>query len=154
MNRPALRTRLSAEEARRRKAYLDSLGILSIGVGHNCIDQPVPGVTKVGDEISEAKIDELLDRDLDEAANDLDTHLPWWRQLDDDRQNVMLDLCFNMGITVLLGFHHFLTNMQAGIQDPIYYGTAADDLFHSHWHAQVGKRAAFLEGAVRTGQYT
>jgi len=153
VNRATLKSRLKIEEGDRLVAYFDSVGILTVGDGHNCKAKPVPGVEKPGDCITPGVRDQLLDDDIDDAAAELDAHLPWWRSLDDDRQNIMLDLCFNMGIGTLMGFQHTLAHIKAGLQDPHFFGVAADDLTHSLWHQQVGTRAVFLEGAMRTGVY-
>lgn len=148
MNRDLLNARLSIEEGRRRVAYLDSQGILTVGIGHNCVAHPVPGVAKPGDTITDEQIDALFEQDVDAACADLDAHLPWWRSLDDARQNVMVDLCFNMGITVLKTFKNTMGYMAAGD-----WKNAEAGLDRSLWHRQVGKRADWLENVILTGVY-
>jgi lysozyme len=78
----------------------------------------------------------------------LDNAIPWWSTLDDDRQNVIIDLAFNMGIKTLLTFHDTLAHIEAG-----EYDAAADAMASSRWATQVGQRAVFLENAMRTGEY-
>ena len=148
-----LAKRLAQEEGERLAAYLDTVGILTVGIGHNCKAKPVPGVDKAGDRITPEQEQELFAADVQEACKELDAYLPWWRELDEGRQCVMLDLCFNLGIKTLMAFHHTLAHVKAGIDDSAFYATAADDLQHSAWHAQVKGRAVFLEGAMRTGSY-
>lgn len=148
MNLETLGKRLGIEEGDRLVAYLDSRSILTVGRGHNCIARPVDGVTQAGDTITPEQDDALFAADVADACAQLDTHLPWWRNLDDDRQNVMLDLCFNMGIGTLITFHNTLGMVKSGD-----YDGAANGMAHSLWASQVKSRATFLEDAMRTGVY-
>jgi lysozyme len=38
-----------------------------------------------------------LAEDVAKAEALFDAHAPWWRSLNDARQDVMVNLCFNMG---------------------------------------------------------
>lgn len=149
MNTDRLKAALTDEEGSKLIAYRDSEGILTVGIGHNCIAQPVEGVKTVGDRITPEQEQELFLADCDDAIRQLDEHLPWWAQLDDVRQNVLLDLCFNMGIKTLLTFHNTLASVEAGD-----YAAAADGMAKSKWAKQVGKRAATLEKMMSTGEWT
>jgi lysozyme len=97
---------------------------------------------------------DLLHNSEDETEAELDKALPWWRNLDDVRQVVMLSLAYNMGIgdatagTGLLGFHTTLTRWQAGD-----YVSAAAGLRASKWFTQVGKRGPLLANMLETGQW-
>lgn len=148
MNIDTLRKRLTIEEGDHLVAYHDSEGILTVGRGHNCVDEPVPGVTKVGDCITPEQDEALFQKDISDACKDLDAFLPWWRKLDDARQNVMIDMCFNMGIEGLLTFKNTLLSIKNGD-----YESAANRMGMSLWATQVKSRATFLIGAMRTGVY-
>lgn len=148
MDLESLGRRLAIEEGDRLVAYYDTKRILTVGKGHNCVAKPVPGIHAPGDRITPAQDEELFEQDVNEACAELDSHMVWWRQLDDARQNVMLDLCFNMGINTLATFHDTLRHIQAE-----QFELAADGMLHSHWNAQVGARATWLENAMRTGVY-
>lgn len=148
MNLDTLGARLAVEEGDRLIAYLDTKGILTVGRGHNCIVKPVSGVHKAGDAITRATDEELFDNDVQDACRELDHALPWWRRLDSDRQNVMLDLCFNMGIATLCTFQNTLSYIRNGMWEQ-----AAEGMSHSLWAEQVGARAVWLENAMRKGQY-
>ncbi|RBB43674.1 hypothetical protein DQW51_30370, partial [Escherichia coli O111:H-] len=78
MNIDQLKKRLAVEEGDRLAAYLDSVGILTIGIGHNCKTIPVHGVEKVGDRISPELEQTLFEIDVLEACRELDEHVPWW----------------------------------------------------------------------------
>lgn len=148
MDLTTLKARLAIEEGVSHMAYLDTCGILTIGIGHNCQALPVIGVEKAGDRISDVLLHTLFEADVMEACEQLDAHLPWWKTLDDARQNVLIDLCFNMGINTLLTFHDTLNAIKVGA-----YFQAADCLKHSLWHKQVGNRAVWLENALKFGVY-
>jgi len=148
VNRETLKKRLAISEGDRLVAYRCSAGKLTVGIGHNCDAKPVPGVEKVGDSISPEVRDRLFEEDIDDACAQLDARLPWWTDLDDDRQNVMVDLCFNMGIKTLLTFVNTLGAIKRGD-----YEGAARGLEGSLWHKQVKSRAPLLEAAMRTGVY-
>ena len=148
MNLETLGKRLAIEEGDRLVAYLDTKGILTVGRGHNCIARPVGGVTQAGDTITQEQDDALFSADVADACTQLDKALPWWSALDDARQNVMLDLTFNMGIATLRTFNNTLAHIEAGEYDEAAAGMAA-----SRWAREVGNRAVFLENAMRTGVY-
>ena len=148
MNLETLGKPLAIEEGDRLTAYLDTKGILTVGRGHNCIARPVDGVTQPGDQITQEQDDALFAADVADACIQLDKALPWWSSLDDARQNIMLDMCFNMGIQTLLTFNHTLAHIEAG-----EYEEAAKGMAQSRWARQVGNRAVFLENAMITGVY-
>lgn len=73
-------------EGRRAKAYVDTTGNTSVGVGRNL----------TGKGLSDAEIDVLRDNDLDECIRDLTT-FPWFVALDAPRQRALTDARFNLG---------------------------------------------------------
>jgi lysozyme len=118
------------------KAYKDSVGKLTIGVGRNLDD--------VGISEDEAML--LLDNDLLGVFTDLDRYCPWWRRMTEARQMVLADMCFNMGISRLMGFMKTLSAMQGG-----RYEVAAVEMLDSKWATQVGKRATTLSEMMKEG---
>lgn len=148
MNISELKKALYRDEGVRFDAYLDSEGILTIGVGHNCEAVPVVGVSKPGDRISEEMVSQLLDADLANTEKDLDRFLPWWRGLDDARQNVLMNMGFNLGVPRLAKFVKTLDAIQK--KD---YAKAADEMLESKWAAQVGHRAIRLSKAMEEGVF-
>ena len=132
-----LEAQLTTEEGRKNKAYVDSKGILSIGIGRNLRDNG----------LRDSEIDFMFKNDVDDVENAIQVRLPWVLNLDEVRQRVFYDLCFNMGITKLLTFTHMIAFAQAGD-----YSSAADELHHSIWDSEVGDRAPKLEAMLRTGE--
>lgn len=136
MNVTALIDELARDEGLRLKVYKDSLGIETIGIGRNLRDKG----------ISKEEAYQLLNHDLESVFADLDHNLPWWRRLDEVRQRVIANLCFNMGIARLLGFEHTLACAMTG-----RYREAAIALLDSKWADQVGPRAQRLAEMMRQG---
>lgn len=136
MNVDKLKGNLRRDEGIRGKAYMDTVGKITIGVGRN--------LTDVG--LTDAEIDLLLTNDITRVALELDTNLPWWRQLDDDRQNALANMCFNLGINRLLEFHYFLKALKEE-----RWADAVAELKNSRWAIQVGQRAIRIEAVIQGG---
>lgn len=137
MNLPALRTQLIKHEGLRLKPYRDTVGKLTIGVGRNLTDN---GITA-----KEAMA--LLEDDIANAVADLRQHFAWFDSLDDVRQRVLADMCFNLGIWRLGAFARMLKAIQAGD-----YAVAAQEMLESRWAQQVGGRAHTLAAMMTTGR--
>jgi len=135
-NRELLVYELSRDEDVRAKPYKDSVGKLTIGVGRNLDDKG----------LSKAEINILLNNDINDCESDLDREMPWWRQLNDNRQRVLLNMCFNLGITRLKGFKNMLRDVQNGL-----YDQAAVEMLDSLWAQQVGGRAVRLAKLMKNG---
>jgi len=135
-----VRQLIEMHEGRVAHAYEDSLGLLTIGVGH-LIDE------RRGGKLPDAIIDALLDLDIQEHAAELFASLPWARDLDPVRQAVLVDMHFNLG-RGLLGFKETLRHFQAH-----EWEAAAEAMMESTWAKQVGARATQLRDMVRTGEW-
>lgn len=138
---PKLAYQLILHEGIRFKPYRDSVGKLTIGIGRNLDDK---GITR-----EEALY--LFENDVKEKTAELDRYLPWWRKLDEVRQRVLLDMCFNMGIgDERRGLRSFKNTLSA-IEDGLYE-EAADLMLKSKWAKQVKGRARRLARMMRTGK--
>lgn len=133
-----VRELITLHEGRVPYAYSDSLGFLTIGIGH-LIDQ------RKGGRLPDPIIDALFEHDLHEHTNELFAHLPWARDLDSVRQAVLIDMFFNLR-RGLLGFKETLRHFEAG-----RWEQAANAMLDSKWAQQVGARAIRLATMVRTG---
>lgn len=127
---------LIRHEGLRERPYRDTVGKLTIGVGRNLDD--------VGIAREEALI--LLANDVLRADAALRRALPWVETLDQPRQNVLINMTFNMGIKRLLGFKDTLKAVEEGRWDD-----AARGMLASKWASQVGARATELAEQMRTG---
>lgn len=126
---------LIRHEGKRYKPYVDTVGKLTIGVGRN--------LTDVG--LYEDEIALMLANDIVRARLEVETKLPWASRLDQDCQDVLVNMCFNMGITRLLGFKRFLGCLRVGA-----FEEAAVEMLDSKWADQVGNRAVELAKVIRS----
>lgn len=153
--------RLMFNEGCKLKSYYDTEHKLTIGIGRNLDDNPFTEdeICRVGHNgrslcITPAQANYLCRNDLKRVRADLDKYLPWWRDLNVDRQFVMIDLCFNMGIgnekkkTKLLSFTKTLPLIAQG-----YYEQAAQNLLKSKYAKQTGSRAQRNAYCLKYGIY-
>jgi len=122
-------------------AYKCSENKTTIGVGRN--------VDKAGGlGLSDDEVDYLLQNDIDRVILELDSEYDWFSDLDDVRQDAMVDISFNLGQTRLRAFKKALSAMSEGDWDE-----AADQFMDSRWSEQVGIRAKNLTEMIRSGSY-
>ena len=138
MNASKLKDQLKKQEGTRLLPYKCSAGALTIGVGRNL---DVNGIRE-----SEAEL--MLDNDIDEVYKRLRDAWPKIILLDDARQNVLVNMAFNLGVSGLMGFHKTLNAIS--LAD---YELAAGEMLNSKWAIQVGQRAIDLSNQMKTGEY-
>lgn len=134
-----LRSMIERHEGRRKKPYRDSAGKWTVGVGHNLEADDKP--------LSDRVVDLMLDDDIAYAQTDAKT-FPWFAGLDSVRQDVIVDMIFNMGLITFSTFRNTIALIAAGD-----YTKAADYMLQSLWARQVGPRAIELSKMMRTGTY-
>jgi lysozyme len=135
---------LRRDEGVKYEPYNDTKGIPTVGCGHNLRASPLSPEWVY--PLSDNQVDSLLDEDLQDVFAALDQYLPWWRQLDEVRQRVIANMCFNMGIGTLMQFVNTMHAMQTG-----NYTGAAAGMAASTWAKEVGQRATRLISAMDTG---
>jgi lysozyme len=136
LDRQKLKTQLISHEGKKTKVYKDSLGVETIGVGRNLRDKG----------LSEDEINYLLDNDINECLTDLKSFLPYFEDLDDTRQRVLLDMRFNLGPTRFRGFK----NMLKAVKDSRFVD-ASNAMLNSKWAKQVKGRAKRLAKMMSDG---
>lgn len=134
---------LKRDEGCRLEVYEDSVGIFTAGYGHNC--EAHGEALNLGDKITQEQADHWLLEDAANASRFVDEHLPWSKQLDSARHDVLVNMAFNLG-TRLLGFHRTLTFLEDQKWD-----AAAEAMLDSLWAKQVGERSKRLAEQTRTG---
>lgn len=138
MNEQKLLDALSLDEGRRARIYTDTVGKVSGGVGRNLTDKG----------FRQDEIDLMLRNDIAEAVAELDRVAPWWRGLNDARQNALVNMMFNLGATRLMGFKKFLAALQVGD-----WAKAESEMLDSKWARQVGDRSTRLALLIRNGKF-
>jgi lysozyme len=143
MTTPFLLNDLKHDEGCELKAYKDTKGIWTIGVGHAHVSE--------GMVWTQAHCDAQLAQDIARAEAELDANAAWWRDLEDTRQDVMAMLCFNMGWGDgehgLSSFKNTLAEIRKS-----NFAAAAHGLATSKWAAEVkAARAGRLAAQMQTG---
>lgn len=131
---------LRRHEGVRTHAYLCSENKITVGVGRNLDENGGIG-------LSEDEIDYLLKNDIKRCQQEL-IALSWFVDLDSVRRDALTNLCFNLGMTRLMGFRKAMAAMAVG-----NYEEAADEFYDSKWAKQVGLRADEVCEMIRTGRY-
>jgi lysozyme len=124
---------LMRHEGMRATPYIDSVGVQTIGYGHN-LHKP----------LSHAAILQIFQDDLADAKNDCLHAFPWFAELTEARQWVLINMCFNLGLPRLQGFYRFLTAVERGD-----YQTATTEMLDSLWAKQVKGRARELAALMQ-----
>lgn len=136
-----LRARLYENEGKKKSAYQDSLGYWTIGCGR-LID------AKKNAGLSDVEIDYLLTNDIASARIALQP-FGWYNKQDQVRKDVLVELCFNLGLTGLQGFKKMIAAL-----DTLNYKLAVQELLDSKWATQVGQgRINDLVYRMKNGAY-
>lgn len=140
MDKKRLMAQLSVDEGRRKNLYKDTANPpkWTIGVGRNIEDRG----------LRDDEIDLMLANDIEEAVGIARTLVPQFDKLGDVRQEVLVNMAFNMGMPKLSGFKRFFAALSEK-----NYSQAADEMKDSAWYRQVGDRAVRLVYAMRFGSF-
>jgi len=141
MNKDRLKNQLRHDEGVRKHAYTDSEGYLTIGVGR-LIDRVKGG------RLSDDEIELMLNNDVDRFSARLSHDYSWFDDLSDVRQEVLVNMAFNLGLSGLAGFRLMLGAIARGD-----WLDASREGLDSKWSGQVGNRAIRLMQALRTNQW-
>ena len=136
MDLQKLKDQLLRHEGLKLKPYVDSVGKITIGIGHNLTDK---GLTLT-------QVNAIFLDDVNDTLAFISKHFPWWNVLNDTRQRAIFDLVFNMGGEILT-FKKMLAAIEVGD-----WTTAAAELLNSHYATQVGKRAHDVAAMLWTGR--
>lgn len=129
----SLKQQLMHDEGLRLHPYRDTVGKLTIGFGRNLDDV---GITR-------EEAETMLDNDIEQVRSEL-SHFDWFEQLDAKRRDVIMNMCFNLGLPTLLKFENMIAALSAH-----QYQRAADEMLDSLWAKQVGQRANRLAEEMR-----
>ncbi len=127
---------LKEHEGLKLKPYKCTAGYVTIGYGRNLQTNG----------ISELEAELMLLNDIKNTMKELDDMFPWFRKLSDQRQNVIIDMHFNMGTTKLLQFQKVIDAIIDGD-----FWAASSEMLNSKWAKQVGARAMKLSAMMRQG---
>ena len=143
--------RLCLHEGIRLQPYRCPAGYLTIGVGRNLETNPPTAeeIKVIGDYRSGLTKNAaffLLRNDIKRVEAECADRIPFWKQLDDERQYALVDMAFNLGIAGLLKFKKMLGYMGVG-----NYTQAATECLASKYAKDVGKRAVRIARLIEKG---
>jgi lysozyme len=118
------------------EVYKCPAGYQTIGVGRNLESKG----------ISEKEAMVLLDNDIAEFTFALEETYDWFEGLGENRQAVIINMAFNLGMSGLGKFK----NMISAIENSDWE-EAASQMMDSKWATQVGRRAEELSEAMKEG---
>ena len=132
-----VKDQLIRHEGLKLKPYRCPAGKLTIGVGRNL---DANGITQ-----KEAIV--LLENDILRCEKELLDEIPEvYSRLSETRKSVLLNMCFNLGISGLMEFKNTLAFI-----DACDFERAANGMLASKWAKQVGRRAIELSELMRKG---
>lgn len=129
------------DEGLKLRAYRDTVGVLTIGVGHT------KGV-KDGDIITKKQAIAFLREDMEDAIEDAKSLCLDWENMSGPRKGVMVNMAFNLGRDRLSGFKNTLRFINER-----NYARAATNMLLSKWARQVKGRADRLAYRMMHDEY-
>ena len=147
MNIDQLRKELEVDEGVKYEIYNDHLGYPTFGIGHLVIDTDPEYGEEVGTPVSEDRVAEAFDKDVEIVIDDCEKLYPDFDELPEEVQRIIANMMFNMGRPRLSKFK----GMKRGV-DNRDWNAAADEMVDSNWYRQVTKRADRLVARMRAVQ--
>lgn len=129
------------DEGLKLRAYRDTVGVPTIGVGHT------KGV-KDGDIITKKQAIAFLREDMEDAIEDAKSLCLDWENMSGPRKGVMVNMAFNLGRDRLSGFKNTLRFINER-----NYARAATNMLLSKWARQVKGRADRLAYRMMHNEY-
>jgi lysozyme len=139
MNREQVQKQLAVDEGIVHEIYLDHLGYATFGIGHLITDNDPEQGLPVGTPVSEERVTEAFQADLDIAIGECKVLFDMWETYPGEVQEILVNMMFNLGRPRLSKFKNFKKAVDAGD-----WKTAGVEGRDSLWHRQVGNRAERL----------
>ena len=139
-----LRKQLEIDEGVKYEIYNDHLGLATFGIGHLVIPSDEEYGKPLGTRISEERVRECFDRDVQSVLRDCKLLYKDFDELPEEVQQIVANMMFNMGYGRLSKFK----GMKAGV-DSKDWSKAADEMIDSRWYKQVTNRAQRLVDRMR-----
>lgn len=134
MNKPRVTKQLKRQEGFRGDPYQDSEENWTIGYGHLL-------------PMSKALARIILAKDIDVAEQECWSRFDFFDGLNSARQEVLVNMMFNLGWPRLKRFVKMIAAAEAGDHELV-----AVEMLDSRWHRQVKGRAEELAEQYRTGE--
>lgn len=153
-----LERQIATHEGYSNLPYLDTVNKKTVGVGRNIDDKPLkideraylmkdPG----RDTLSDDQIMYIFRNDIRDAQTDARAVIgPAFDLLSETRQNVLVDMSFNLGRTRLAKFEDMKTGILKGVATGDFED-AAKEMVNSDWYGQVKGRGVTLVNMMKKG---
>lgn len=143
MNKEVLKEQIKRHEGEVLKVYADSLGYLTLGVGH-LIQKSDPEYGKAeGTPVSQETVDMYYDDDFTKHVVEAKHLVSDFDTLPENIQHVLVNMTFNLGGTRLSKFKNMLHAVEE--RD---WNEMAKQMEDSRWFRQVGRRSLELQEQV------
>lgn len=129
--------RISEDEGFSAHVYRDQKGFLTIGFGFNLDSSGIPF------SIAE----EWLKYNVNKIGSQLANQIYFWKELNDARKCVLINMAYQMGVGGVLGFHGMLSKL--GSKD---YEGASSEMMDSVWYREFTSRASRLVKIMVSGE--
>ena len=128
---------IKKHEGLRLKAYQDSVGVWTIGYGTNLQTLEIP--------IELAQL--WLRLEVEKVELKL-SYINWFRELNEARKAVVVNMAYNLGFKGLMNFKKTIKYIEIE-----QYDLASKEMLNSKWAMQVGARANQLSKQMKTGEW-
>lgn len=136
---------LRREEGKRLTVYKDTLGFLTVGIGHKVTPEDD---LAVGDRITDLEAEDIFADDkkkVIDAMREAFGYPSWFDTIGEGRQAVLQAMAFQMGIHGMLAFHKTIDFLKRYLWDEV-----AEAMLDSKWAQQTPERAQRMAHIIRT----
>lgn len=138
MKKTKLEEMVARHEGFRSKPYRCTAGKLTIGYGLN-----------VEEGITEPEAHMIMSMRLKDLTKELGAKLPWFSHTDEERQGVLIDMAYQLGVGGLMKFKKFLVFCARE-----EWGSASVEMLDSKWaKSDSPNRAKELSHIIKSGAF-
>tara|TARA_B100000085_G_scaffold168399_1_gene153195 strand:- start:343 stop:795 length:453 start_codon:yes stop_codon:yes gene_type:complete len=147
LNKEVLKEQIKRHEGEVLEIYEDSLGYLTLGVGHliqkSDPEYGQPAGTPVSQEVVDMYYADDFDKHVDETIHVCENNNIVFDALPESIQHVLVNMCFNLGANRLGKFRNMLYAVSVSNWEEM-----ANQMEDSRWFGQVGRRSVELQQMV------
>jgi lysozyme len=144
MDTSKLREQLKIDEGVKYEVYDDHLGYKTFGIGHLVTPEDEEYGSPCGTPIAVDRVNSVFDKDVETYISESEKVFGNLQQMPEEVQQVIVNMCFNMGAPRLSQFKKFIK----AIHDEDWK-TASVEMLDSRWAKQVGERANRLSDRIK-----
>ena len=139
MNIEQVQKQLEIDEGVVYKIYTDHLGYPTFGIGHLITKNDPEFEEPVGTPVSKERVASVFAIDIKIAEDECCVLYPFWEELPEEVQEILVNMMFNLGRPRLTKFKKMNAALEMGD-----WKTAAVEGRDSRWYHQVGNRSERL----------